>query len=252
MITLVLGSGGAKGLAHIGVLKRLEEKNIKPKLIIGSSMGAVVGAMYASGTKIETIEKAFLELNSYKLLDFQGFNPGIMSGTKIRDFFKKYMKEDFKELDIKIKINAIDINTGKEVILTKGNLIDSVLASMSIPGLFKPVTINGKELLDIGFTNPVPINLVKKAKEVIISDVSSELEKLPTKNTINILIQVFNISQKNAGERTYKRYEKELTGKVTYLRPKVGKYGLFDFVRKKQELEKIIKEGYKEAKKNIR
>ena len=251
MITLVLGSGGAKGLAHIGFLKRLEEKQITPDIIVGSSMGAVVGAMYASGTTPEEIEKAFLELNSYKLIDFQGFNPGIMTGYKIRSFLKRYMKEDFKDLKIKLKVNAIDINTGKEVVLSKGNLIESVLASMAIPGLFKPVIINGQELLDIGFINPVPINLVKDAKEIIINDVSSEIKRLKDKNTLNILTQIFNISQKNAGEKTYYKYKDSTNSKIIYLRPKVGKYGLFDFIKKREELEKIINEGYKTAKKHL-
>jgi NTE family protein len=159
-VSLVLGSGGARGLAHIGVIKWLEENGFLIRSIAGSSMGALIGGIYASG-KLDIYEhwvRALRKRDVMFLLDFAYSRAGLFSGDriikKLRDMLGDTRIED---LPISYTAVATDLNAGRELWLTRGSLFDAIRASMAIPTVFTPVEYQGHMLVDGGLLNPVPI-----------------------------------------------------------------------------------------------
>jgi len=163
-IGLALGSGGSRGLAHIGVIKALEENNIPIDFIAGSSIGAMAGGFYAAGLSIKKMEEISLETNwrrMFSLVD-PHLKQGLISGEKVKTFIEGYV--DGKKIeDCKIPFVAVatDLKTGEIVILNKGEMAQAIRASISIPLVFKPVEIDGKTLADGGLSAPVPVEIVR-------------------------------------------------------------------------------------------
>ncbi|MBI1424933.1 MAG: serine protease [Gammaproteobacteria bacterium] len=159
-VSLVLGSGGARGLAHIGVIKWLEEHGYVIRSIAGSSMGALVGGIYATG-KLDIYEhwvRALRKRDVMQLLDFAYSRAGLFSGDriirKLRDMLGETAIED---LSISFTAVATDLDAHREIWLTRGSLFDAIRASMAIPTVFTPVRYQGHLLVDGGLLNPVPI-----------------------------------------------------------------------------------------------
>lgn len=163
-IGLALGSGAARGLAHIGVLKVLEENNIPIDFIAGTSIGAMIGGLYASGLNAEKIEKIALDMTNrdmFLLVDPQ-IGKGFIKGDKIKAFIEKnLLVKDFKECPIPFSTPAIDIKTGEIVVLSSGTIADAIRASISMPLVFQPVTRDTRILVDGGVGSPVPVEIVK-------------------------------------------------------------------------------------------
>jgi len=158
-VSLVLGSGGARGLAHIGVIKWLEENDYEIKSISGCSMGALVGGFYAAG-KLDSYEE-WIEsidiLDMLKLLDFKE-SGGIVSGERLLKKMQELVGNPLiEELDIKFTAVATDIDEQREVWINEGRLLDAIRASISLPLFFTPYSRNGSLLVDGGVLNPVPI-----------------------------------------------------------------------------------------------
>ena len=176
---LVLGSGAARGLAHIGVLKAIKEKNVSVDMIIGSSMGALVGACYARKGEISEIEDLVLKTDWVQLLKLADWNlalmfKGFIHGQNVRDLLETVIGDiQFKDLQIPLVVVATDLHTGKKVIITEGSVLDAVRASISIPVIFMPMKIEDKFLVDGGIVDPVPVKVARKmgAKFVIASNV---------------------------------------------------------------------------------
>ncbi|MFA5484849.1 MAG: patatin-like phospholipase family protein [Candidatus Pacearchaeota archaeon] len=167
---LVLSGGGARGYAHIGILKILDELKIKPDYIAGTSMGAIIGAAYALGMSAFEIEKKADELKLYKYLDPTIPKKGLIKGDKILKLFEEiYENKNFDETKIPLFVNAVDIETGRELIFSEGSIAIAVRASMSIPGIFNPINVNNYTLVDGGLTNNIPLNLIKDKCDVIIT-----------------------------------------------------------------------------------
>ena len=166
-IGLVLGSGAARGLAHIGVLKALGEENIAVDVIAGSSMGALVGACFAREAKITELEEVVLKTDWKQLLRLSDPNlafmlKGFIHGRKVEELLKVIIGDvEFKDLKIPLAVAATDINTGEEVIIKEGSVAEAVRASISIPVIFMPVKIGNRFLMDGGIVNPVPVNAAK-------------------------------------------------------------------------------------------
>lgn len=170
-VHLVLGSGGARGIAHIGVIEELERQGYEIIEVIGCSMGAVVGGIYCAG-QLEEYKKWMLSLTKrrvFDLLDFTFTKQGFVKGEKL---FGKHIEvtgnqkiEDFK---IPFTAVATDMRHHKEVYFREGDLFKALRASVSIPGIFTPVVDNDKVLVDGGVLNPLPINLVNKREGAII------------------------------------------------------------------------------------
>jgi NTE family protein len=182
-IGLVLSGGGARGLAHIGVLKVLEKENITFDFIAGTSMGAILGAAYASGKKIEEIEDVALKFSRrtelIKLLDLSPRRRGLLEGHKVREFLGRFFGDitTFEQLKIPMAINAVDLKTGKEIVFTSGELLPPIYASSAIPGLFSPVPYQNYFLVDGGVLNNLPVDRAREmgANFIIAVNVHSEL-----------------------------------------------------------------------------
>lgn len=164
-IGLALGSGGARGLAHIGVLKVLEENNIPINLIAGSSIGALVGGFYAAGISVKDIEKIALDANwkqMFSLVDLSFSKSGLVEGEKVKKFIEDYIKNlNFTDCRIPFKAVATNLKDGNPVILDSGEMGIAIRSSISVPLFFKPVKVGNKLLADGGLSKPVPVDIAK-------------------------------------------------------------------------------------------
>ena len=180
VIGLALGSGAAKGFAHIGVLKVLREMGIRPHVIAGTSMGAFVGAAFAAG-KLDRLEEWVRQLDNWKVFSLLDINwtlsGGVIGGIKpFRTFFEGFEFDNIEDLPLPFTAVATDLHSGQEIWLQQGNLQDAVSASCSIPGLLSPKALSGRWLVDGAVVNPVPINVCRAmgATRVIAIDVMED------------------------------------------------------------------------------
>ncbi len=166
-IGLALGSGAARGLSHIGILKALKERNISIDMIAGSSMGAFIGACYARKGEIADIEEIILKTDWKQLARLADPHlsllfKGVIHGKKVKELLRTIIGDiEFKDLKIPLAVVATDVNTGEEVIIKRGSVIEAVRASISIPAIFMPVQFKNRFLIDGGIVNPVPVSVVK-------------------------------------------------------------------------------------------
>lgn len=177
---LALGSGASRGLAHIGVVKALDEAGIKVDYIAGSSIGALVGASYAAGT-IEQFH-AFLSTVDWKVitsyLDFNFPQKGLIEGNRIINLIRELLPDaDIADLDPPFCAIATNLASGEEVKLRSGNLVEAIRASISLPGIFNPFQIDDNYLVDGGLVNPLPTDVVRDmgADVVIAVDLNNDL-----------------------------------------------------------------------------
>lgn len=179
-IGLALGSGSARGLAHIGVLRAIMEAGITVDVIAGTSMGAFVGAIYASG-KLDSLEAELLGFDwksIVSLIDPVFPRSGLIDGQKIADFVRTHMPTtNIEQLPMPFRAVATDIASGEEVAIGTGDLIEAVRASIAVPGIFTPVRSNGRILVDGGLVNPVPVSAARSmgADFVIAVDVNHDI-----------------------------------------------------------------------------
>lgn len=185
-MALVLSSGGARGIAHIGVINALEKHGYNITSISGTSMGALVGGIYAAG-RLKTLEdwlKTLTKLEMFKLMDFTISASGLMKGKKLITELEDMIPDrDIEELDIPYCAVATDIINEEEIVFTKGKLYDAIRASISIPTVLKPHMLDGRHLVDGGVMNPIPSNRVKREKNdlLVVSNVNSMLDEGPGK-----------------------------------------------------------------------
>lgn len=160
-VSLVLSGGGARGIAHIGVLEELEKQGYEIHSITGTSMGAVIGGIYAAG-KIEEFKKWILNLNKkdvFKLVDFTLFNSGFIKGDKVFEELSTFIPDyQIQDLPIKFSTTATDLISKKEVLFTEGSLYTAMRASIAIPNVLTPVKNEGAILVDGGVVNNIPVN----------------------------------------------------------------------------------------------
>ena len=210
-ISLVLSGGGARGLTYIGVIEELERNGYIIKSIAGTSIGALIGGVYAAG-KLQEFKKWVTSLSKYdvfKLMDFT-LKLGFIKMDRVFDEIKKIIGEcDFSCLSIDLKIVAADLSTTKEVIFDKGDLFDAIRASIAYPTIITPHYINGIMYVDGGIVNPMPLNIVQDYNNTIIAvDLSSDIEyKQQTINTdysfIKKLIKSWRGSKKKKEQWSY-------------------------------------------------
>ncbi len=177
-IGLALGGGSARGWSHIGVIRALQDAGIKPDLVCGTSAGALVGAIYAAD-ELDWLEEWVLRLSwrhMVSMLDLS-FNGGIIKGSKLIDFFRSRLENrSISSLRLPYGAVAAELETGREIWLREGNLLDTVRASIAFPGLFSPVKRDDVWLVDGGLVNPVPVSLARAmgADIVIAVDLNSD------------------------------------------------------------------------------
>jgi len=199
-VGLALGSGGAAGFAHIGVIKVLVKNKIPIDYIAGSSAGAIVGAYYALNKEIDSLDKLMKDMKKRQMLSLFGLNKlslSLISDRKLKRFLTDILSgKQFSDLKIPLAITAVDLENSEEVIFRKGSLIDAIMASISIPGLFPIKRINNRIMVDGGILNPTPIHVVKDMKPdiVIAVDLSyPDKTKLTSFNPISIFLRTISI-----------------------------------------------------------
>jgi NTE family protein len=215
-IGLVLGSGGARGLAHVGVLKILEENKIKPDFIIGVSMGAVIGACYSLGVSTEELEEESLSFTKGKIFKhvFDLANPrnSLIQGKKIEKYFKNFIKnKKFSDCHIPFSILATNLSTGDELVIEKGDITSAVMASCSVPGIFPPVKIGEHYYIDGGVVNPTPVDLAEKKKADLIIGVDLTIRRtveVENPRILTTLLQTYEIIRRQAVEFKFKNLNK--------------------------------------------
>lgn len=196
-ITLVLSGGGARGIAHIGVIEELLKLNVNIASISGTSMGALIGGIYAVG-KLEEFKQWMLKVNRtkiFKLIDFSFSTQGLVKGERIFNEIKPFITDaNIEDLPIKYTATTFDIVNGREVVFDKGSLFNAIRASISIPTIFTPLTIGDSVFIDGGVVNNIPINTAKRVQNDIVIAVNvnagvtddivyfSELEQLTKQN----------------------------------------------------------------------
>ncbi|EMS31278.1 UPF0028 protein YchK [Mariniradius saccharolyticus AK6] len=167
-VSLVLSSGGARGMAHIGVIEALEESGYQIVSIAGSSVGALVGGIYAAGhlPKYKDWICNLDRIDVFGLMDFTLSTKGFIKGNKVFAALEKIIPDcDIEDLDIPFQCTAVELPSGKEHVFKKGSMFSAIRASVSIPTVMQPARIHGKEYLDGGILNPIPLNLLPK-KEI--------------------------------------------------------------------------------------
>ena len=202
-IAIVLGGGGARGLTHIGVLKALEEKKIPIDIIVGTSVGALVGGLYASGMKIEDLEKMGQGIGWNKISNLSTLKlftlitaESLLSTEKLEKYLKKYIgAQKFDELKIPFACIACDIKTGERIIFKDGEAAFAMRVSATIPGVFKPVEYRHRLLVDGGIVDSLPVDIAKVmgADFIIAVYPQADISTFEIKNVMMTLIQVINI-----------------------------------------------------------
>lgn len=216
VIAVALGGGGALGFAHIGVLDVLRENNIPIDIIVGTSMGAVVGAFWCNGASADSLEQFASSLKTRQIVDISLGLKGLISGRRVMRMLEKGIPKDqnIEDLPMRFACNAVNIQTGEEVLFEKGNMLNAVRASMSVPGIFVPVKVDGRTYVDGGVKNNLPHAHARNmgADIVIAVDVvsSSEFNRLP-RTAVGILTQAWLISQQESQKNMHKFYNVKIT-----------------------------------------
>jgi NTE family protein len=199
-VSLVLSSGGARGIAHISIIESLLKEGYDIVEISGTSIGSLVAAFYACG-KLDKFKKWILKLDKIKtfsLMDFTVSQSGIIKGDKVFSSLKKIIPDEkIENLKIPISIIATDIFNNKEVVIRSGSMYDAIRASCSIPGLVKPYSLNGVDYVDGGVLNPLPINKLHYRENIITVNLNSPpLKKSNKKETTTLYMNYFNSIKK--------------------------------------------------------
>ena len=207
IIALVLGSGGARGYAHIGVIETLEQHGIKPDLIVGTSAGSIVGSIYASGKSADQLRKIALDMKVGDVRDFKIGLKGFFDGRKVEDYVNKQVGQiPLEKMKIPMYVVATELKNGEKTIFNHGNTGQAVRASVSIPSMFIPTMIQGKEYVDGGLVSPVPVKIAKElgADVVIAVDILAQPSNTETTNVWGLFNQNINIMQNKLAEEELK------------------------------------------------
>jgi NTE family protein len=238
-IAVVLGAGSSKGFAHIGVLKILESNKIPIHMIVGTSVGSVVGCLYAYGYDAFELQKLSFSIEKSDIVDLILPENGFIKGERLEEWVNKTLKyTPIEKLKIPFYAVATDIQSGQEVPFGKGSTGRMVRASCSIPGVFRPVKIGERMYVDGGIVSPVAVAVAKRfgADIVIAVDISTSIERAQPENTIETILQSFNIMYS-------KLASVQLSEADVVIKPKVGHIGSTDFSRRHE----AVLEGEKAA-----
>jgi len=224
-IALALGGGAARGFAHIGVIKALEAQGIVPDIVVGTSAGSVVGALYASGMSGFELQNLALQMEEDMLVDWTLPNRGVFKGEALQDFINQKVKnQTLQNMPKPLGVVATDLQSGELVLFRRGNAGMAVRASSAVPGLFQPVEIGGRDYVDGGLTSPVPAQSARSmgADFVIAVDISNVNRREKLTGTLDVLLQTFAIMG-----HTISRHELEDADLV--IRPKTAAVSSTDF-----------------------
>lgn len=244
-VGVALGSGGAKGIAHIAYLEVLDQLRIQTSHISGSSMGALVGAFYAAGMPARKLRDLALGIGLRdlpKMIDFSGIrDSGIIKGRKIEDWLAENLPvRRFDQLRIPLRIVATDFWRKEQAVFEDGDLIPAIRASIAIPGVIEPHVIGDRLFVDGGVANPVPFDLLEDCDFIVGIDVSGEAEPDLSHDPgrIEVLLGAYAIMGKIIME------QRAADGRVSlYLRPPVAGFRSMDFLKAKEILETVAEDA---------
>ena len=239
VIALALGGGGAKGFAHIGVIKVLESHGIKPKIVTGTSAGSFVGSLYASGKSPYQLQHIALTFKESDIRDLTLNRQGFIAGQKLQDFVNQHVaNKPIEKFPIRFAAVATRLDNGRKADFIKGNAGQAVRASCSIPNVFVPATIGGTQYVDGGLVSPIPVQTAKAmgADLVIAVDISARPTGNQPVSMWGLLDQTLNIM----GQQSI---HQELAQANIVIQPKVGHIGTLDLKASHQ----TILEGEKAA-----
>lgn len=240
-IGLILSGGGMRGMAHIGAIKGLEEHGIVPTHIAGSSMGAIVGALYAYGYSPVEMLNFFRQVRLFDVTKYTVRKPGFFDAEKFYTVLKQYLNVDnFNSLKKELIITATNILTGSLATFERGELIKPVLASAAFPGVFSPVKINNDYYIDGGVLNNFPVELLRERCDMLIGvyvNGYNTLQAKDLKHSYQVVERAFKI-------KTFKEDAKRFSKCDVLIYPsQLSKYGTFD----KKSIEAIYQIGYMET-----
>jgi NTE family protein len=228
-IALALGGGAARGFAHIGVIKALEAQGIVPDIVVGTSAGSVVGALYASGYSGFELQKIALDMDETTISDwaipFFSKSSGVLKGEALQAYVNKAVhNRPIEKLKIPFGAVATDLRTGQPILFRRGNTGMAVRASSSVPGVFQPVVIGGRTYVDGGLVAPVPVRFAKEmgAEFIIAVNISSATEAQATASSVDVLMQTFTIMGQRLNQLELKNADVVIT-------PALGAMGSADF-----------------------
>lgn len=227
---LVLGGGAARGLAHLGVLKVLRREGLKFDMVMGTSIGALFAAVWALGLDLRKVEEKALRTTAKDILDVTISRIGLCKGNKVEYLIKETLENrQFEDIKIPLFVVTTDIEAGKPAMHSSGNLHEIIKASCAIPGIFMPVKINNRIMVDGGITSNIPVAFAKSrgATHVIASDVGYCIREGGMNNMLNIIIQAIQIM----GERlnVYDTRKADIV-----IRPELGEIDQTEFHKAKE------------------
>lgn len=239
VIALALGGGAAKGFAHIGVIKALEAQGIVPDIVVGTSAGSVVGAMYAAGKNGFELQTLAISLDESQISDWSLPDRGVLKGDALAAFINKAVgNATIEKLPRKFGAVATDLASGEPIVFRSGDTGAAVRASSSVPGVFQPVAIRGREYVDGGLVSPVPVRFAREmgATFVIAVDISNKPQTGKTKSSLDVLLQTFAIMGQSLNRN-------ELPQADIVIRPDISQLASADFKTRHQ----AVLEGEKAA-----
>jgi len=262
-ISLALGGGGVRGVSHIGVLRALENHGFEVKAIAGTSAGGLVGAVYAAGFSTDKIEATVKELDQNRSFDRRSSDqPSLLGLSSVANKLSALLADStFDDLEIPFAATAVSLYTGKEIILHKGKVIDAVMATIAVPGIFPSQEIGGRVLVDGGVLDPVPVRLARwmrpdlpvvavmlhktpqdwVAEEIPLplpipgpAPIVERLTNLRPVQAFKIFARAIDVSSRRLTELSIKLYEPEVL-----IAPRVGHIGLLQHIN----IQEMIDEG---------
>lgn len=239
-IGLALGGGAVLGAAHIGVLRAMEEMNLEVSFVSGTSIGAFVGSLFAFGHTSKEIEEIALNLSWMDISGIALFESGILSNEKFGKLLSKSLGEkNIEDAKIPLAVIATDISNGEKVILKKGSVVQAVMASTCLPGVFSPVKCDNILLVDGGIVENIPIDTVKSlgAEYVIGVDLNAMKTYNKPDSILDVMINSFHFTLKAAAK--YQTEDAELL-----ITPDLSKFNMVST----DQIKELIEQGYKDAK----
>ncbi len=232
-IALVLGGGAARGFSHVGVIRALEQEKVPIDMVVGTSVGSLIGAIYAYDTNSFELEWTAFSLEKDQVFDYGIFSAftsmGPVKGDKLEEFVKAKVPGNIEDLKLPFAAVATDLNRGTRVVIDRGPVARAVHASSAIPGVFNPVEYQGKLLVDGGVMDNIPISVAReKGADIVIAvDISENVINFNITNLIDVMVQSINIMFRE-------NVVHKLKDANVLIVPAVGDVGMLDFTQKKR------------------
>jgi NTE family protein len=231
-VAVVLGAGAVRGFAHVGVLKVLESRNVPIHMVVGTSVGSLVGCLYAYGHDAYRLQALASTLEKDDLIDLTFPDNGFVKGEKLENYVNRMVRgASIEAFRIPFHAVAVDIQAGEEMVFGTGNAGMAVRASCSVPGVFQPARISGKTYVDGGLVNPVAVDVARRygADVVIAVDVSAGRNMTVPQGTIDTILQSVDIMHAKIAQMQLPRAD-------VVIKPDVGHIGASDFTKKHEAI----------------